>query len=120
MTCGSKALDVRKPQPGSLIHHADRGVQYASIAYRQRLAEHDITLSMSRSGNLFDNAEAESFMKTLKTEEIDGRAFADIADARRRINGFITDVYNKDRLHSALGYQSPLEFETAFVQNKAP
>jgi putative transposase len=67
----------------------------------------------------YDNAKAESFMKTLKTEEINGRAFADISDARRRINGFIAEVYNKNRLHSALGYQSPLEFETAFAQNKA-
>jgi len=113
------ALDARKPQPGSLIHHSDRGVQYASTAYRQRLAEYDITISMSRPGNPFDNAKAESFMKTLKTEEINGKAFADISDARRRINGFIAEVYNKDRLHSALGYQSPLEFETAFAQNKA-
>ena len=113
------ALDGRKPQPGSLIHHSDRGVQYASIAYRQRLAEHDITISMSRPGNPFDNAKAESFMKTLKTEEINGKAFADLSDARRRIDGFIAEVYNNDRLHSALGYQSPLEFETAFAQNKA-
>jgi putative transposase len=74
---------------------------------------------MSRPGNPFDNAKAESFMKTLKTEEINGKAFADISDARRRINGFIEEVYNTDRLHSALGYQSPLAFETAFTQNKA-
>jgi putative transposase len=113
------ALDARKPQPGSLIHHSDRGVQYASIAYRQRLAEYDITISMSRPGNPFDNAKAESFMKTLKTEEVNGKAFTDIGDARRRIDGFIAEVYNKDRLHSALGYRSPLEFETAFAQNKA-
>jgi len=113
------ALDARKPQPGSLIHHSDRGVQYASIAYRQRLADRDITISMSRPGNPFDNAKAESFMKTLKTEEINGKAFADLSDARCRIDNFIADVYNKDRLHSALGYQSPLEFETAFAQNKA-
>jgi transposase InsO family protein len=113
------ALGARKPQPGSLIHHSDRGVQYASIAYRQRLADRDITISMSRPGNPFDNAKAESFMKTLKTEEINGKAFADISDARRRINSFIAEVYNKSRLHSALGYQSPLEFETAFAQNKA-
>jgi len=113
------ALETRKPEPGGLIHHSDRGVQYASIAYRQRLAEYDITISMSRPGNPFDNAKAESFMKTLKTEEINGRTFADIKDARRRIDGFIAEVYNKDRLHSALGYQSPLEFETAFAQNKA-
>ena len=74
---------------------------------------------MSRPGNPFDNAKAESFMKTLKTEEINGSTFVDINDARRRIDGFIAKVYNKDRLHSALGYQSPLEFETAFAQNKA-
>jgi transposase InsO family protein len=114
-----RAIEGRRPKPDSLIHHSDRGVQYASIAYRQRLAEHDITISMSRPGNPFDNARAESFMKTLKTEEINGSAFADIRDARRRIDGFIAEVYNKDRLHSALGYQSPLEFETAFAQNKA-
>jgi putative transposase len=113
------ALEARKPQSGSLIHHSDRGVQYASIAYRQRLADRDITISMSRPGNPFDNAKAESFMKTLKTEEINGRAFVDISDARRRINSFIAEVYNKDRLHSALGYQSPLEFETTFAQNNA-
>jgi putative transposase len=112
------ALDARKPQSGSLIHHSDRGVQYASIAYRHRLAHHDITISMSRPGNPFDNAKAESFMKTLKTEEINGTAYVDINDARRRINGFIAEVYNKDRLHSALGYQSPLEFEAAFAQKQ--
>ena len=70
-----RALDARKPQPGSLIHHSDRGVQYASIAYRQRLADRDISISMSRPGNPFDNAKAESFMKTLKTEEINGKEF---------------------------------------------
>jgi len=104
--------------PGSLIHHSDRGVQYASIAYRQRLAERDITISMSRPGNPFDNAKAESFMKTLKAEEVNGKAFVALNDARRRIDSFIADVYNKERLHSALGYQPPLEFEAAFAQNK--
>lgn len=114
-----KAIATRGPAPGSLIHHSDRGVQYASIAYRQRLADRDITISMSRPGNPFDNAKAESFMKTLKAEEINGKAFIDLMDARRRIDCFIAEVYNKERLHSALGYQSPLEFETAFAQNKA-
>ncbi len=112
-----KAITARRPARGSLIHHSDRGVQYASIAYRQKLADLDIAISMSRPGNPFDNAKAESFMKTLKAEEVNGKAFADINDARRRINGFIAEVYNKERLHSALGYQSPLEFETAFAQN---
>ncbi|MDH2348160.1 integrase core domain-containing protein [Bradyrhizobium sp. SSUT77] len=91
--------------------------QYASIAYRQRLADRDFTLSTSRPGNPV-NAKAESFMKTLKAEEINGKAFVDLDDARRRINSFIGEVYNKERLHSALGYQSPLECETAFAQNK--
>ncbi|MET3157912.1 transposase InsO family protein [Bradyrhizobium diazoefficiens] len=63
------------------------------------------------------SAKAESFMKTLKAEQINGKAFADLSDARRHINSFIAEVYNKERLHSALGYQSPLEFETAFAQN---
>jgi putative transposase len=112
------AIEVRKPLPGSLIHHSDRGVQYASLAYRRRLADRDIAVSMSRPGNPFDNAKAESFMKTLKTEEINGQAFVDLSDARRRIDRFIADIYNKHRLHSALGYQSPLEFETTFAQNK--
>jgi len=119
ITALEKAIEGRKPQRGSLIHHSDRGVQYASIAYRQRLADRDISISMSRPGNPFDNAKAESFMKTLKTEEINGKAFTDLGDARRRIDSFIAEVYNKERLHSALGYQSPLEFETAFAQNKA-
>ncbi|WP_163362046.1 integrase core domain-containing protein, partial [Klebsiella aerogenes] len=87
-----KALDARKPKPGSLIHHSDRGVQYASIAYRQQLADREITISMSRPGNPFDNAKAESFMKTLKAEEVNGKAFADLNDARRRINSFIAEV----------------------------
>jgi putative transposase len=105
------ALGTRKSQPGGLIHHSDRGVQYASIAYRQRPADREITISMSRPDNPFDNAKAESFMKTLKTEEINGKAFADVSDTCRRSNSFIAEVYNKDRLHSALGHQSPLEFE---------
>ncbi len=115
----NKAIEARKPQRSSLIHHSDRGVQYASIAYRQILADRDITISMSRPGNPFDNAKAESFMKTLKAEEVNGKAFSDIRDARRRIDSFIADVYNKERLHSALGYRSPIEFEAAFAQNKA-
>ena len=116
-----QALETRSPPRGSLIHHSDPrlredGVQYASIAYRQRLADHDVILSMSRPGNPFDNAKAESFMKTLKHEEINARSFKTIEDARSRIDDFIANIYNTERLHSALGYQSPLEFETAFAQ----
>jgi putative transposase len=109
------ALADRKPRPASLIHHSDRGVQYASIEYRQRLAGHDITVSMSRPGNPYDNAKAESFMKTLKTEEVDGRRFKDIEAAKRSIAVFIDTIYNTERLHSALGYCPPLEFETNFA-----
>jgi transposase InsO family protein len=110
-----QALADRRPRPASLIHHSDRGVQYASVDYRQRLAGHDIAVSMSRPGNPYDNAKAESFMKTLKTEEVDGRSFKDIEDARRSIAVFIDTVYNTERLHSALGYRPPLEFETNFA-----
>lgn len=112
------ALQSRKPARGSLIHHSDRGVQYASLSYRQRLADHAITLSMSRPGNPFDNAKAESFMKTLKTEELNARSFKTIAEARTRIDDFIANIYNTTRLHSALGYLSPLEFETTFAQTQ--
>ena len=111
-----RALHGRQPPRGSLIHHSDRGVQYASLVYRQRLADHDVTISMSRPGNPFDNAKAESFMKTLKTEELNARSFKTIADARTRIDDFIANIYNTERLHSALGYRSPLEFEAAYAQ----
>jgi putative transposase len=116
ITALDRALHARKPSPGSLIHHSDRGVQYASLTYRQRLAEHDVIVSMSRPGNPFDNAKAESFMKTLKTEELNARSFKTIDDARVRIDDFIANIYNTERLHSALGYRSPLEFEAAFAQ----
>jgi putative transposase len=118
MTALDQALEARQPPKGSLIHHSDRGIQYASNDYRQRLANHDIAVSMSRPGNPFDNAKAESFMKTLKYEELNARSFKTISDARDRIDDFIANIYNSERLHSALGYRSPLEFETAFAQNK--
>ena len=118
MAALDQALVLRKPPRGSLIHHSDRGVQYASIAYRQRLSEHDVIISMSRPGNPFDNAKAESFMKTLKTEELNAHSFKTIDDARNRIDEFIANIYNTERLHSALGYLSPLEFETAFAMTK--
>ena len=109
----NKALQDRRPAPGTLIHHSDRGVQYASDEYRALLTAHDIQASMSRVGNPYDNAKAESFMKTLKAEEVDGRAYRNIQDAQREIGEFIETVYNRTRLHSALGYQSPTEFEAA-------
>ncbi len=107
------AIEARDPPPG-LIHHSDRGVQYASAEYAARLNERGFQRSMSRPGNPYDNAKAESFMKTLKAEEADGRAYANLDDARRRVGAFIEDVYNADRLHSALGYTSPIAFEAAF------
>ncbi len=107
----TKALEARRPQPGSLIHHSDRGVQYACAEYAAVLVRHDIQASMSRVGNPYDNAKAESFMKTLKQEEVDGRDYRDIDEARQQIGAFIEQTYNRQRLHSALAYRPPVEFE---------
>jgi putative transposase len=106
------AIERHRPASGSLIHHSDRGVQYACHEYTARLAAHTIQPSMSRIGNPYDNAKAESFMKTLKQEEVDGRDYRDLEHAREAIGAFIEDVYNRQRLHSALGYRPPAEFET--------
>jgi transposase InsO family protein len=105
------AIAARNPAPETLIHHSDRGVQYASLDYRQRLDARRIAISMSRVANPYDNAKAESFMKTLKAEEVNGKAYATIDHARRDIGQFIDTVYNTQRLHSALGYKPPVEFE---------
>lgn len=106
------ALTARNPAPDTLIHHSDRGVQYASTNYSARLTTRSIAISMSRVANPYDNAKAESFMKTLKTEEVNGKAYATLEQARRDIGCFIDTVYNTQRLHSALGYKPPVEFET--------
>ena len=108
------AIETRRPPPGC-IHHSDRGTQYASEGYREILAQHGFIGSMSRRGNPYDNAKAESFMKTLKTEEVDGRRFKNIEHAKRSIAVFIDTIYNAERLHSALGYCPPLEFEANFA-----
>ena len=105
-----QALSQRRPGAG-LVHHSDRGVQYASRAYTELLHQHGITISMSRKGNPYDNAYAESFMKTLKQEEVYRYEYQDLEEARHRIQQFLEAVYNDKRLHSGLGYLSPVRFE---------
>jgi len=105
------AIAVRRPVAGSLIHHSDRGVQYACSDYAARLRAHDIVPSMSRVGNPYDNAKAERFMRTLKDEEVDGSGYRNLDEARSKIGLFIDGVYNRQRLHSALDYLTPEEYE---------
>ena len=107
------ALASRRVAPEQLIHHSDRGVQYACGDYIARLRAWGIQPSMSRVGCPYDNAKAESFMKTLKHEQVDGRRYRDLAEARADLGGFIETVYNRTRLHSALGYQAPAAYEDA-------
>ena len=104
------ALTARRPAPG-LIHHSDRGVQYACNEYGERLEAHGARISMSRAGNPYDNAKAERFMRTLKEEEVNAKTWVTIEEARADIGAFIENVYNRGRLHSALGYKPPVEFE---------
>ena len=115
VTALQMALSARRPQPGQLIHHSDRGVQYACAEYSALLAAHGIQPSMSRVGSPYDNAKAESFMSTLKREEVDGRAYRTAHEARRSIGSFIEEVYNRQRLHSALNYLTPADFEATVV-----
>jgi transposase InsO family protein len=104
------ALERRIPGPG-MVHHSDRGIQYASHDYTNLLKDHQITISMSRKGNPYDNAACESFMKTLKYEEVHRQEYRDLGEAQASIEHFLERVYNQKRLHSALGYRPPVEFE---------
>ena len=113
------ALDKRGA-PVGLIHHSDRGVQYACGEYTQLLKDHGVQISMSRKGNPYDNAKAESFMKTLKHEEVHRVEYKDLADARRGIRKFLELTYNRKRLHSALGYRPPAEFDKMALLEKVP
>ena len=105
------ALAKRSITPSLLVHHSDRGIQYACGDYIGRLEAHAIQPSMSRVGCPYDNAMAESFMKTLKQEEVDGRSYRNLDHARQAIERFLADVYNCQRLHSALAYNTPAEIE---------
>jgi putative transposase len=107
------ALSERNWKAEELIHHSDQGVQYASSDYTQILDHAEIQISMSRRGNPYDNARAERFMRTLKEEEVHGTEYRDLEDARGRIGEFLEQVYNRQRLHSALRYLTPEEFEQA-------
>jgi transposase InsO family protein len=106
------ALAGRKIAAG-IVHHSDRGIQYCCREYTQRLEQHGFQISMSRKGNPYDNAQAESFMKTFKCEEVYLQQYRDQEHARASIQNFLEEVYNGQRLHSALNYKSPAEFEQA-------
>jgi len=111
-----EAIATREVTSG-LIHHSDRGVQYASIAYTQRLLNMGVQISMSAKGNAYDNAKAESFFKTLKQEQVYLKQYQTFEEASTNIGQFIEDVYNTKRLHSSLGYVPPVEFEMAYFQD---
>jgi putative transposase len=110
-------LAARNPDPG-LTHHSDRGAQYACNDYGERLDAHEVRVSMSRAGHFYDNAKAERFMRTLKEEEVNGKTYASINEARAHIGAFLENVYNCRRLHSALGYKPPVEFEAELRQTE--
>jgi putative transposase len=108
------ALQRRQPAPG-LVHHSDRGVQYASKEYTKLLANHGVTISLSRRGNPWDNAMCESFLKTLKYEQVYREDYRDFAELSAGLEHFIEQIYNEKRLHSALSYRPPAEFEQALL-----
>ena len=99
------------------IHHSDQGVQYAAGAYIDLLNEHDIHISMAAVGKAEENGYAERFMRTIKEEEVDLSEYLDFLDAHQQIGHFIEEVYNRKRIHSALGYLTPVEFEASYWLN---
>lgn len=113
------AIELRHP-PKGIIHHSDRGVQYASHDYVEMLRKHGFRISMARKGNPYDNAAAESFIKTLKAEEVYLWEYRTLADVQNRLPYFIEEVYNRKRLHSSLGYLPPVEFEEMFMKTHNP
>jgi putative transposase len=114
-----QAITSRRPPPG-MVHHSDRGIQYASGAYVQLLRQHHMVPSMSRPANPYDNASCESFLKTLKREEIYANTYRDLDHLRTNMTAFIDQYYNCTRLHSALGYQPPEEFERGVASGLPP
>ncbi len=113
------ALAVRVVQPG-LVHHCDRGVQYACADYTDLLVEHGIRISMSRTANPYDNARCERFMRTLKYEEVYLSDYNTLSEARTSITHFLEEVYNRKRHHSAIGYVPPAEFEQSLLAVNHP
>jgi len=118
ITALQNAISNRAPSPG-LVHHSDRGMQYASAEYSRLLDKHQMIASMSRLGNPWDNAKCESFMKTLKSEEIHANDYHGIEDLRDNVGTFVDVYYNRQRLHSALGYNTPEQFEAKLCRATA-
>jgi putative transposase len=112
------AIATRHPQPG-LVHHSDRGTQYASNQYVRRLESCGAHVSMSRPARPWENGKCESFMKTLKGEEIDARRYRSFSELQSHVEEFLDQIYNRVRLHSALNYQSPVEFEESRAKTGA-
>lgn len=112
-----QALTERQPPPG-LVHHSDAGIQYAAHEYMETLHQHGLIASMSRPANPYDNAACERFMRTLKEEEIYCQEYRDLPDLRAHVSQFIDEYYNRQRLHSALGYRTPEEFERSLASTQ--